>query len=283
LATRRRRLRRFSTVLAGPFSPASIAGAVGSRRCLRSEVSAVMCSEDRLLSFMAGELSAGEAREFDEHLLGCEACWRSVRDDRAARLALTRLHEPAPAGLSDRIAMLIEMAPDPSVDARRAAGSSPARGGKSGSPPSAILRRRLLPAAIGAVAAAGLAFGLVVSTGSPSRMPAQVAAVAAIAEPMSSVSTAPDQRRITVDGETVRVRFFVVDHEVVTVATAREPFPMVSSPHLEGGSSSRSWLATVGDLGAFCMNRDRPGESMLVIAKMPAAELPAVAVRLHLI
>ncbi|MGB9113439.1 MAG: zf-HC2 domain-containing protein [Acidimicrobiales bacterium] len=239
------------------------------------------CSEDRLVAFLAGELSAGEAREFDEHLLGCEACWRSVQDDRVARLALARLREPAPDGLSDRIALLVDMSPDRPAEASRF-GEAPswkrARGG-----PSKALRRRLLPAAIGPVAASGLAIGLVVATGSSPGMPAQVAAVAAVAEPMSSASTAPDQRRMTVDGETMRVRFFVVDHVVVTVATARSPFPMVSSSDLEKGSTSRSWLATVGDLGAFCMNRGGRGESMLVVAKMPAAELPALAVRLHLI
>jgi hypothetical protein len=243
------------------------------------------CSEDRLVAFLAGELSADEARELDEHLLSCESCWRSVQDDRAARLALARLREPAPAGLADRIALLIEMAPEPTADARRADEAPPRRlqlGSFRGSL-GVRWRRRWLPAAAGAVAAAGLAIGLVVSTGSAPRMPAQVAAVTAVAEPMSSAAAAPGQRSITVDGEKMRVRFFLVDHVVVTVATAERAFPMVSSSDLETGSTSRSWLATMGDLGVFCMNHDRRGESMLLVAKMPAAELPAVAVRLHLI
>lgn len=242
------------------------------------------CSEDQLVAFLAGELSVDEAREFDDHLLSCEACWNAVRADRAARSALSSLREPAPAGLSDRIALLTEMAPD-----RTSRRTDDGRGlrrvlGDVDERPGTARRRRWLPAAIGAAAAVGLALGLVFASGSsPPGMPAQVAAVAAIAEPMSSASSAPSERSFTVDGESMHVQFFVVDHLVVTVATERTPFPMVASSELESGSSSRSWLASMGDLGVFCMNHDRNGKSMLVMAKMPAAELPAIAVRLHLI
>jgi hypothetical protein len=246
------------------------------------------CSEGRLVAFLAGDLSKDEARQFDEHLLTCEACWRSVQDDRAARLALSRLREPAPDGLADRIALLVDMASDRNAETARGRTDAGAgvralldrhRGQKRTRRP-----RRWLPVAIGAVAAAGLAIGLIFATGGSSPvMPGQIAAVAAAAAPMSSASTAPSERQITVAGETMSLHFYVVDHLVVTVATARRPFPMVASSDLERGSSERSWLATMGDLGAFCMNRDRNGESMLMVAKMPAAELPAVALRLHLI
>lgn len=243
------------------------------------------CSEVQLVAFLAGELSTEEARRFDEHLLACEECWRSVQDDRAARLALVRLREQAPVQLADRIALLIEMAPDPLAASGRAAGAR--RWGRRSvrrvELSHANRSRRWVSAAVGAVGAVGLAVGLVLATGSSPQMPAQVAAVAAIAGPMSSGSVAPSERRIRVDGETMRLQFFLVDHVVVTVATARAPFPMVAPSELESGSTSRSWLATMGDMGAFCMNRGRSGESMLVLAKMPAAELPAVAVRLHLI
>ncbi len=244
------------------------------------------CSEDLLVAFVAGELSVDEAREFDDHLLSCEACWNAVRADRAARLALSSLREPAPTGLADRIALLTEMVPDRTASDRRADDRWGVRRvpGDLDERPGTARRRRWLPAAIGAIAAAGLALGLVFASGSSTPgMPAQVAAVAAIAEPMSSAPSAPSERSITVDGETMHVQFFVVDHLVVTVATETTPFPMVASSELESGSSSRSWLASMGDLGVFCMNHDRNGESMLLIAKMPAAELPAVAVRLHLI
>jgi Putative zinc-finger len=242
------------------------------------------CSEDQLVAFLAGDLSVDEAREFDDHLLSCEACWNAVRADRAVRTALSSLREPAPAGLSDRIALLTEMAPDRTFRRREDGRGLRSVLGDVDERPGTARRRRWLPAAIGAAAAVGLALGLVLAGGSsPPGMPAQVAAVAAIAEPMSSASSAPSERNFTVDGESMHVQFFVVDHLVVTVATEKTSFPMVAPSELESGSSSRSWLASIGDLGVFCMNHDRNGESMLVMAKMPAAELPAVAVRLHLI
>ena len=43
---------------------------------------------DRLLTaFLAGDLDSAEARQWDEHLLECERCWRAVREDRAGRRA----------------------------------------------------------------------------------------------------------------------------------------------------------------------------------------------------
>jgi Putative zinc-finger len=246
------------------------------------------CSEDRLVAFLAGDLSKDEARQFDEHLLTCEACWRSVQDDRAARLALSHLREPAPDGLADRIALLVEISSDrqPEVARQRTEASAGVRHLLDWPRKHKEMRqpRRWLPAAIGAVAAAGLAIGLTLATGGSSpAMPGQIAAVAAAAASMSTASTVPAERQITVASETMSLHFYVVDHLVVTVATARRPFPMVASSDLERGSSQKSWLATMGGLGAFCMNHDRNGESMLMVAKMPAAELPAVALRLHLI
>ncbi len=46
------------------------------------------CPEERLVAFLAGQLSSEEERRFDEHLLACEQCWAAVQADRAARLAL---------------------------------------------------------------------------------------------------------------------------------------------------------------------------------------------------
>ena len=57
------------------------------------------CPEERLIAFLAGELPPDEERRFDEHLLSCEPCWRAVKADQAARLALEKLRQPAPACL----------------------------------------------------------------------------------------------------------------------------------------------------------------------------------------
>ena len=63
------------------------------------------CPEERLVAFLAGELSSEEERRFHEHLLGCEQCWRAVQADQAARHALEQLSQPAPAGLQGRVVL----------------------------------------------------------------------------------------------------------------------------------------------------------------------------------
>ena len=68
------------------------------------------CPEERLVAFLAGELAPEEERRFDEHLFGCEQCWRAVQADRAARLALEQLRQPAPAGLQGRVAASVALA-----------------------------------------------------------------------------------------------------------------------------------------------------------------------------
>ncbi|MGA8297166.1 MAG: zf-HC2 domain-containing protein [Acidimicrobiales bacterium] len=243
------------------------------------------CSEDRLVAFLAGEVSEDESRRFDEHLLSCEACWRAVQEDRAARLALRRLHESAPPGLADRIALALEISTEESaIAAQRPFETTREMDGRrwESKRTSKVIRRRFVAAAIGSIAAAGLAVGLAFSLGPSEVMPAQLAAVVAVAKPMSAASAAPNVREVVVGGETMRVRFFVVDHMLVTVATATKPFPMAPPSDLERGSTSGSWMASMSGLGAFCVNRAGGEESMLVVAKMPAAALPAVALRLRL-
>ena len=81
-----------------------------------------MNGHDRLLAaFLAGDLGRAAAREWDEHLLECEACWRAVREDRAGRRAAQVLRRPAPPGLADRVAFAVEVAA-----AARAAGPAAA-------------------------------------------------------------------------------------------------------------------------------------------------------------
>src|SRR5215469_6787070 len=70
-----------------------------------------MDGHDSLLeAFLAGGLDPANARSFDEHLLDCEACWKAVRANRAGRLAAQVLRQPAPPGLTDRVAFAVEVA-----------------------------------------------------------------------------------------------------------------------------------------------------------------------------
>jgi len=63
-----------------------------------------------VIAFLSGELPPDEERRFDEHLLSCEQCWQAVKADQAARLALEKLRQPAPAGLQERVALAIALA-----------------------------------------------------------------------------------------------------------------------------------------------------------------------------
>ena len=55
----------------------------------------------------------------DEHLLVCERCWRTVREDRAGREAAQVLRQPAPPGLADRVAFAVQAAAAGRTAARR--------------------------------------------------------------------------------------------------------------------------------------------------------------------
>ena len=55
----------------------------------------------------------------DEHLLVCERCWRTVREDRAGRQAAQVLRQPAPPGLANRADLAVEAAAAGRTAARR--------------------------------------------------------------------------------------------------------------------------------------------------------------------
>jgi DNA-directed RNA polymerase specialized sigma24 family protein len=75
---------------------------------------------DRLLGgFLAGDLDPAAARQLDEHLLECEQCWQAVRGDRDGRRAAELLRQPAPPGLTDRVAFAVEVATEASLDCER--------------------------------------------------------------------------------------------------------------------------------------------------------------------
>ena len=152
------------------------------------------CPEQRLVAFLAGELSPEEERRFDEHLLGCEQCWRAVQADRAARLALEQLRQPAPAGLQGRVAALGRPRRQP-----KASQDGPGRGwpGTQSVPAPSLMRRaatrphvRLVAAACLLVVVAAGSFGWLAASRSAAPEPAQVAAVVAMMTPGSAPTTA---------------------------------------------------------------------------------------------
>jgi len=231
----------------------------------------VTCPEDRLVAFLAGELSAEEEREFDQHLLECESCWREVQVDRLGRLAIEQLREPAPAGLGDRISLAI------SLEAPGSASHWPRRR------PAHRRGTRYLASALFVVLAAAGVFGGLVATGGATNPP-QVSAVVAMVTPGGHPSTALlSGERLVINHQQMTVRAYMIHGKEAIVATSMKPLPMPATSHLLAGSSLRAWMATNGNLALYGVNRSVGQPSMFVVAAMPMAALPQVATQLHLI
>jgi hypothetical protein len=238
----------------------------------------VSCSEDRVIAFLAGELSAEDERRFDEHLLQCEECWRAVQADRAARFALEKLREPAPAGLHDRVALAVTIA---TADAPR----------REAAPRRLLAVRRaveqplvrLLAAASVLIALAAGTFAWMEAKGQTAEPP-QVAAVAAMMTPSSSPANALRAgEHMVIAGQSLSVRAYVMDGSETIVATSARPFSVPRSSHVLSGPSPKAWMATKGRLSMYGVNRPGGKQSMFLVSVMPMAELPEVAAHLGLI
>jgi anti-sigma factor RsiW len=242
----------------------------------------VTCPEQRIVAFLAGELSCEEERRFDEHLLGCERCWRAVQSDRAARLALEQLRQPAPAGLQGRVALSValaatEAAKGPVQISRHRA---PSLRRRAATRP----RLRLVAAACLLVAVAVGSFGWLAASRSAAPEPAQVAAVVAMMTPSGAPTRALRAgEHLVIGGQHLVVRAYQLEGTEEIVATSAWPFPVPSTSHLLTGSSAHAWMATKGRLSMYGVNRRGGGESMFVVAAVPMAEMPQMAARLKLI
>jgi anti-sigma factor RsiW len=243
----------------------------------------VTCPEERVIAFLSGELPPDEERRFDEHLLSCEQCWQAVKADQAARLALEKLRQPAPAGLQERVALAIALASQD--EAKIAAGQrrplAPRWRRWATAPPR---NPRLVAAACLVVVMAAGATAWVVATRPAPSDPAQVAAVVAMMTPGSPPTTALRAgEHFVIAGQPLTVRAYQLEGTEQLVATSARPFPMPSTSHLLPGSSSQAWMATKGRLSMYGVNRRGGGQSMFVVADMPMAEMPQLAARLDLI
>ncbi len=238
------------------------------------------CPEERVIAFLTGELAPEEERRFDQHLLECEECWQAVKADRAARLALEQLRQPAPAGLESRVALAIALA-----DQETSKGPSDGAGVPS------FLRwatvrphhpRLVAAACLVVVMAAGAAGWLVADR--PAADPPQLAAVVAMMTPGSPPTSAlRSGEHFVIAGQPLMVRAYQLEGTEELVATSARPFPVPPSSHMLAGSSSQAWMATKGRLSMYGVNRRGRGQSMFLVAAMPMAEMPQMAARLDLI
>jgi hypothetical protein len=247
-----------------------------------------MDSHDRLVAaFLAGDLDQAAAREWDEHLLQCERCWRAVREDRTGRQAAQLLRQPAPAGLADRVAFAVEVAAAGRTAAPRRA-RPPARSSRWARSGGWLRWPRLAGAGTVAVAVLVTLIVILVPGGHQARsVPAAVAVVADYAqvipppsgdrhaEPAAPVRVGRPVT-VTVGGQKIVLRTWRLGGTQAVVAVSSKPFPM---PARARGASGRgmAWSARLGRLGLYCLN-GRTSE--LVAAPVPAAELAALAYRL---
>jgi hypothetical protein len=247
----------------------------------------VTCPEERLVAFLAGEFSSDEERGFDEHLLGCEQCWRAVQADRAARLALEQLRQPAPAGVQGRVAASVALAAAEAEKGPVVLGRHPVERHRAPS----LLRGgggrphlRLVAAACLLVGLAAGSFGWLAASRRAAPEPAQVAAVVAMITPGSPPTTALRAgERLVIGGQHMVVRAYQLEGTEEIVATSARPFPVPTTSHLLSGPSPRAWMATKGHLSMYGVNRRGGSESMFVVAAVPMAEMPQMAARLGLI
>jgi len=243
----------------------------------------VTCPEERVIAFLAGELSPEEERRFDQHLLGCEECWQAVKADRAARLALEQLRQPAPPGLEGRVVLAIALA-------SQEASKDPVARADAGAP--SFLRwatarphhARLVAAACLVVVMAAGATGWLVADRPAPADPPQLAAVVAMMTPGSPPTSALRAgEHFVIAGQPLMVRAYQLEGTEELVATSAHPFPVPSSSHMLPGSSAQAWMATKGRLSMYGVNRQGSGQSMFLVAAMPMAEMPQMAARLDLI
>ena len=239
-----------------------------------------MDDHDRLLApFLAGDLNPAAVREWDQHLLECEQCWRAVREDRAGRQAAELLRQPVPAGLADRVAFAVELAAAGATIPRQ-----PGRGVR--------LRRGRLAVAGALALALAVTLMLLLVPESRAGVPASVAVVARYAQAMppparqtglgTGEQAAPVEvgRPVTMTaaGHHLVIRTWRLGGTEVVVATSGQPFPM--PPGAQGTSGGgMAWVARAGKVSLYCINGPT---SELVAAPVPAAQLAALATRLPL-
>jgi hypothetical protein len=225
----------------------------------------MICDEDRLVFFLFEDLEESERDAFDEHLLGCEACWTAVIEDRRGRALAEALREQAPAGLADRIRLAGETR-------RRPPRLAPSRE-----------RQFALLAGAAAVVAAVLVgvIGAVVST--PARISSMAATTAAVhlGSALPDHVTGPPMRHpeqmapasmMTVGGVQLTVAYFRVEGGEALLAHSSQPFAMpAGATRIAGGAA---WTAEMGGMAIYC---DETSPAAVVVTPMPAGAATELA------
>lgn len=217
---------------------------------------------ERLVAFLAGDLSTREADAVDTHLLECYECWSAVSADTIGRTAAEALREVAPAGVRDRVRLSISVAPT-----RRLRRSWP--------------RRTATSLTVIAVVCVALTAGVVVTSSRPN--PDTLAVI--VGRVSTATVTASAHRTghasIRVAGRELRVEEYDLDGGRVLVAYDTQPFPMPADARAATPRINSPWSAPVDGWNVRCFNEPRP--ALLVSDRsVRAASIDALAHRLSL-
>jgi anti-sigma factor RsiW len=190
---------------------------------------------ERLVAFLAGDLSSTEAEAVDAHLLECRACWLAVYEDTVGRSAAESLREVAPAEVRDRVRLVVSLA---RVD--RSQRSS--------------WRRATATVALVAMVTAALLSWSTLSA--PHHQSAALAMIVHRVRAATAQHSIPTS--ITVGGRRLRVEEYDLDGGRVVVAFATQPFPMPNDAQASTGQINAPWSASVDGLTLLCVNEPRP-------------------------
>lgn len=68
--------------------------------------------ERNAAEYVSGELTIRARRWFEQHVLGCDDCWREVLLGRFGRRVAEDAREPVPTGLRDRVRAAVSLSVD---------------------------------------------------------------------------------------------------------------------------------------------------------------------------
>ena len=190
---------------------------------------------ERLVAFLAGDLSRAEVEAVDTHLLECRECWQAVYEDSIGRIAAESVREVAPAAVRDRVRVAVSLAP---------VGRSQRR----------WRRRAVASVAAGALAAALLGSWTVLRV--DDRKPDALALI--VQQVRAATAHHTVLTSVTIGGRRMRVEEYDLDGGRVVVAYDTQPFPMPSDAHAANEQVNAPWSASVDGTTVLCFNTPRP-------------------------
>ena len=190
---------------------------------------------ERLVAFLAGDLSSVEADAVDAHLLECRSCWLAVYEDTVGRGAAESLRDIAPAEVRDRVRLIVSLA---RVDRSRRP------------------RWRHATATVALVAMIAAALLSWSTLRAPHHQPDALAMIVHDVRVATAHRAIPTS--ITIGSRRLRVEEYDLTGGRVTVAFTTQPFPMPNDALATTGQINAPWSAQVDGSTVLCFNDPRP-------------------------